>query len=46
MIPDISPLFTVLTGIFIISVPLSIWKLIDIAIWIYQHVAQEIEVES
>ncbi len=40
MIPDdLTSIITVIAGIFIISVPLSIWKLIDIAIWVYQHVS-------
>lgn len=41
MAPDTDGLAALLVGAAIllaISVPLGIWKLIDIAIWVFQHV--------
>ncbi len=38
MLPDMSGLFNLIKWILIICVPLGLWKIIDIIIWIVNHV--------
>lgn len=38
MIPDLGPLIIMWAIIVFISVPLALWKLIEIIIWIFNHV--------
>jgi hypothetical protein len=37
-IPDLTPLFKMAAWALCISIPLALWKLVDIAIWLWAHV--------
>ena len=36
---DLESLFNLVAVLLLISVPLGLWKLVEIIIWIYQHVS-------
>lgn len=38
-IPDLTPIFKLAAGVFCIMAPLSIWKLIEIVIWLLHHIS-------
>lgn len=37
-IPDLTPLFKMLGWALAVTIPLALWKLVDIAIWLWRHV--------
>ena len=39
MYPDIGPMIKGMFALLIVSVPLGLWKLVDIAIWLIDHVS-------
>lgn len=41
---DLESLFNIAAVLFLIFIPLGLWKLIEIIIWIYQHVSVMIAV--
>ena len=34
----IQALFTMIIVLLVVAVPLALWKLIDVAIWLYNHI--------
>jgi hypothetical protein len=38
MITNFAPLFRAMETLLWVTVPLAVWKLVDIAIWLFQHV--------
>ncbi len=43
MFHKLEELFNAIAVILIVSVPLAIWKLIDIGIWVFSHIKVTIE---
>lgn len=37
MLPDFKPLVTLFYWLLFVALPLALWKLIDIVIWIFRH---------